>query len=97
MKPIPMQDVIDYYRINQPAGHWFDADTMRFFKTKLPDLAYETPAGVLFLTRETNPRGLTAYTVRRQVVNGDIETVGEFHAHPTKARGMRALKDAASA
>lgn len=92
MKTIRFTEVRDFYKRNQPDGHWFDADSMRFFKTKLPEVAYETAAGILFVTSEVNPSGVKAYTVRRQTVKGDIKTVGEFHSYKTGAAARAAIK-----
>lgn len=92
MKTIRFTEVRDFYKRNQPDGHWFDADSMRFFKTKLPEVAYETNAGVLFVTSEVNPSGVKAYTVRRQTVEGDIDTVGNFHSYQSQAAAMKAIK-----
>ena len=92
MKTIPFSHVREFYDRNRPEGHWFDRDTLRFFKSKLPTSAYETDAGVLFVSRETNPSGITAFTVRRQMVDGDIKTVGEFHHFPTAADARAQIK-----
>lgn len=92
MKTIPFNHVRMYYASHQPKGHWFDADSMKFFKTKTPAIAYETTAGVLFVTSEVNPSGVKAYTVRRQHVSGDIMTVGDFHHFPTAAAARAEIK-----
>lgn len=83
MKTIPMSEIIDFYKRNNPDGHWFDRGTMRFFKTKLPRNGFDGNAGVLFITRETNPSGVTRFSVRRQMYDGRIDTVGEFHSFLT--------------
>lgn len=92
MKSIPFSYVRQYYANHQPTGHWFDRGTMDFFKTLTPANAYETSAGVLFVTRETNPSGEKAYTVRRQHVSGSIDTVGEFHSFKTGALARAEIK-----
>ena len=92
MNTISFQNVRDYYDRNQPDGHWFDAGSMKFFKTKLPDVAYETAAGILFITSEVNPSGVKAYSIRRQHVDGSIKTVGEFHSYRTSASALKAIK-----
>jgi hypothetical protein len=75
-----------------PYRHWFDRDTMRFFNTVLPSHAVKTWHGNYFVTKETSPSGVSAYTVRRQDPdNGDISTLGEFHAHRTYEEARRAL------
>lgn len=35
-------------------GHFFDADTMRFFKTRLVQDLYATPNGAYFITNDLN-------------------------------------------
>lgn len=97
MKTIPIQLVHLRYQTAKPEGHWFDADTMKFFKTKLPLEAYETDNGRFFITRETDPSGKTAYSVREQDHTGDIKTVYDFHSFATKASAMAALKEVAHA
>lgn len=92
MKTFPFKEVRSYYSRRQPTGHWFSTGALKFFKSKLPANAYETSAGVLFVTRETSPSDITAFTVRRQRANGDIETVGEFHSFPTSADARAEIK-----
>ena len=92
MNIIKFSTVRANYASNQPDGHWFDRSTMDFFKTMLPDYAYETSAGILFVTRETNPSRIKRFTVRRQGESGDIETVGEFHVYLTAANALAEIK-----
>jgi hypothetical protein len=92
MKTIRFTEVREFYARNQPDGHWFDADSMRFFKTKLPEIAYESDAGIHFITSEVNPSGVKAYTVRRQLPDGQINTVGEFHSYKTRAAAAAAIR-----
>jgi hypothetical protein len=92
MKTIPFNHVRMYYDSHQPAGFWFTKGALAFFKSKMPANAYETSAGILFVTRETNPSGLTAYSVRRQHVSGSIDTVGEFHSFKTSAEARAEIK-----
>lgn len=91
MKTIPFYQVTEFYSRNQPDGHWFDAASCRFFKTVLPSVAYETTAGVLFITRETNPNNLKRFSVRRQGVDGDIATVGDFHCYASRDWALKAI------
>ena len=92
MKTIPITDVIDFYKRNQPDGHWFDKEPMRFFKSKLPSYAYETSAGVLFVTSEVSPSGEKKYSIRRQKPDGKIDTVGDFHSYATATDARREIK-----
>lgn len=76
--------VQDVELANSRAGqHFFDADTMRFFNSRvLGDLI----DGRYFVTSErfdeNHPR---LYTLREAMPNGHIETVGEFQGY-TSAR-----------
>ena len=89
---IPFEEVREFYSRNQPNGYWFSPDKMRFFRTCLPRVAYETNAGVLFITSEEFPSGNRRYTIRRQLYNGDIVTVGEFHSFPTRSAALAEIK-----
>lgn len=72
--------------------HWFDADTLRYFRTKLPGRAIKVESGTYFVTQETSPSGKTAYTIRRQDPdNGSIGTLGLFHSYETYAEAKSAL------
>lgn len=72
-------------RYNPGIGrHFFDRDTLRFFRSKLPRVGYEGQGGVYFVTSEqfvgsnrvASPR---KYTVRKLEGEGRIETVGKFN------------------
>lgn len=92
MKSIPFNHVRQYYANHQSKGHWFDADRMKLFKTLTPANAYETSAGLLFVTRETNLLGEKRYSIRRQHVSGEIKTVGNFHHFSTAAAARAEIK-----
>ena len=93
MKTIPFSEVREFYHRNQPDGHWFDAGSIRFFKTKLPEVAYElSSGGIYFVTRETSPSGESNYSVRRQLPDAKIQTVGQFHGYTTAAAARAAIK-----
>lgn len=92
MKSIPFSSVREFYQRQRPEGHWFDADSIRFFKTKLPTVAYETQVGVLFITSEVNPSDAKRYSIRRQKIDGGIKTVGTFHVYHTSADALKDIK-----
>lgn len=93
LKTIPFSNVLDYYERKQPDGHWFDRDTLRFFGSRLPSIAYETNAGLLFITSERDFDGQRRYyNVRRQTVDGHIKTVGPFNEYRTRAEALNAIK-----
>jgi hypothetical protein len=93
MNTIPIQHVKFKYAESQPDGHWFDAGAIRFFKTRLPKHAYESDAGTFFLTSEEDPGGDRRYTVREQLPDGDIKTVGPFHVWKTRDIGLAKLHE----
>jgi hypothetical protein len=70
---------------NEAAGRfWFRKDTLAFFKSKVyPTVVH----GHYFITRETNPSGETAFSVR-SCFDGEIDTVGEFFSHATHAEAL---------
>lgn len=71
-------------------GHWFNADTLRFFGSEVLPTVY---GGRYFITKEDNfQRTKKLYTVRQAQPNGDIDTVGEFQAYATRAEAVKAIK-----
>ena len=66
-------------------GHWFSANTKRFFHSRIGSTVYQGLGGVYFVSSEqfSDFQGYTAprrYTVRRYDSDRDsIETVGEFN------------------
>ena len=70
---------------NRYAGqHWFDADTMRFFRSRVSDKVYPVKDGAYFVSSErftdNSPR---LHSVRRAYDDGRVETVGEFQGYAT--------------
>lgn len=69
---------------DRPA-HWFDADTMRFFSSRVLGAEIHRQKGtarIVFVTSEQNDSPYTdhprRYSVRVMDHRGDIETVGPF-------------------
>jgi len=62
---------------NRDAGlFFFEKKTMSFFKSKIGTyLGY----GV-FITKETDPNGKTACTIRVALADGSVQTFGDFHS-----------------
>jgi len=66
----------DLKQANKAAGHhWFDEDTMLFFKSRLLDIPHTGAGYWTFATSEQPPYGKRVYSVRICYVNGHIETV----------------------
>lgn len=76
-----LYSVDDLKRCNRYAGqHFFDADTMRFFKSRVSDSLYSGPSGVFFVTSEKGPNNVRGYTVRQfDCQNASVDTVGPFN------------------
>lgn len=72
----------------QHEGHFFDPDTLSFFRSKIGDTVY---GGNMFITSERGARGPRVYTVRRVTKGGDIVTVGEHMDYSSKAQAVRAI------
>lgn len=69
-------------------GHWFDADSKRFFNSIAHDKIYN---GNIFLSTEKNNSRYNDdkkryFTVRCAFDNGDIETLGNFQGFATKGQ-----------
>jgi hypothetical protein len=77
-------------------GHFFDRDTMRFFKSRISDVVYNNDFAVYFVTSEqfvsTGYAKKRAYTVRRyDKKEKTIETVGPFNEY-SRAKAHRMAK-----
>lgn len=85
---------------NRRAGyHFFNADAMRSFGSRLPRKVYPVATGALFVTSEQwhtydrpEPR---LYTVRHIGDDGRTETIGEFQGWETSASANRFAGDLA--
>lgn len=77
----------------QHGSHFFDPDTMRFFRSRVGDKMYPAPDGIYFVTSEqydaSSPR---LYTVRFMNEKGDISTIGEFQGYATGKAAAREAK-----
>ena len=61
--------------------HWFDRDTLRFFRSRILRTVYQGPGGVYFVSSEQfDDASGRYYTVRRfDPTDGSVETFGEFN------------------
>ncbi len=76
-------------RANDEAGrHWFETDTMEFFKTRLESDLID---GRYFISSERGPYGPRAYTIRLADEDAHIQTVGEFMGYKTKTDAIHAV------
>lgn len=79
---------------NRESGHhWFDADTMRFFRSRVSGPVI----GNMFVSSENDRLGGgRRYTIRRANDDGSIETVGEFQQYGSKPAALRAIRSMAA-
>lgn len=70
---------------NRAIGHhWFDTDSLRFFRSRVSSRIYPTPSGAFFVSSECGSRQKARrYSVRFCDARGRIETIGEFQAYVT--------------
>ena|ERR1035441_10828858 len=72
--------------------HFFDAETMRYFNSKIIDSVWNEETGH-FITSERPPDGERAYTIRKaDFKTGQIHTIGEFMGYRSLAHAKRALR-----
>lgn len=82
--------------------HWFDPDTLRFFRGRLAQIGYQDTQGRVFFVSSEQNHGMGGpyprlYTVRMLTgPKGDIKTVGAFQAYRTAATAARYAKGYAS-
>lgn len=79
MNTVPISIVTDIH-----TGHFFDKDTMGFFKSTLPKLAVEHDGDYYFVTGErVTSDNKVRYTIRKlaRFNPGAIKTVGEYRQY----------------
>ncbi len=93
-----MDRIVTIYEIkSHHRGHFFDADTTRFFSSRYPQTGYRVGDKAYFITSEQfhglyEPDGQRLYTIRvLDYKTGDIDTVGEFNKL-TKSQAQTQLK-----
>ena len=75
-------------------SHFFDKETIRFFKSKICSRVYDGPGGIYFVTSEKGPHMPRRYSVRRlNIEEEDIETVGDFNLVSTRDEAYAIAKD----
>lgn len=88
-------------------GHWFDKDTMRFFRSRVGSVAYESNDGAyrFFVSSEKHEysggerEGYAYHSEPRlysvhvqRVADGSINTVGEFQGYRTRSAAENVAK-----
>lgn len=95
MRSMSLTEMIDLNK--RHGGHWFDADTMRFFRSRVlgggcDEEGYfvSSEKFVTYYPRyHEEPR---RYTVRRIDDEGHVTEVGEFQAYATARAARRAIE-----
>ena len=79
--------------------HFFDADSMRFFSSRVSELCWRVGEDIYFITSEADKGyikhkgSVRAFTVRKCDKRGDIDTIGEFQGHETLNEARSKIKD----
>ena len=77
--------------VKNSGSHWFDKESMRFFRTKLYPQVFSGEYGIYFITSESPPNGTRKFSVRKfNPETLSINTCGKF-CELTK---FKALKNA---
>ena len=84
---------------NKAAGfHFFERDTVRFFRSKICSEVYDGPRYSFFVTSEIGPDEIQRYTVRRyNHETHNVGTEGPFHKYERKRGAIEAAKRARGA
>ena len=102
---MPIHTITQAKNANARAGqHFFDAEAMRFFGSRLPRTVIPVADGALFVTSEQRPfmSGIDTapnprlYTVRHVSDRGTVSTLGEFQAFTTNDEAKKVAKVLAS-
>jgi len=86
-------------RAEKGSPHFFDADTMRFFSSRVSELAWQKDEIIYFITSEADKSyhkhsgSIRAWTVRKSDIDGDITTLGDFQGHETLSQARKAIKE----
>lgn len=81
--------------VTDGGSHWFDKNTMRFFRSRVSEALY---GGQYFVSSEENPSGERRYTVRKVEWEDDryvINNVGDFHSYASRSGAHKAAQRAA--
>lgn len=99
--PRPYLSLEDIVEANRKANcHFFDRETMKFFKSRVEEVHHLTPAEttrVFFITSESYGRydnEPPRFTVREfSPATGRVATIGEFMEHDTLRSAQIAVQD----
>jgi hypothetical protein len=89
-------------------GHFFDKDTMKFFSSRISELAWQKGGSqdpsykikdIYFITSEADQSdyrhkgSIRAWTIRKADLNGNIDTISEFQEYGSLYDARKALKE----
>ena len=95
-------------RSEKNAKYFFTPDTMRFFSSRVLELAWQKGGSndpsykikdIYFITSEADSSiykhqgSNRAFTVRKSTSDGSIETIGKFQEHATKRDAQKAIHE----
>jgi hypothetical protein len=84
------------YCVDHCGSHFFDADTMRFFNSRVDSIAYtDGEGGAYFATTERGPDGKRRASVRHYS-KCRVNTAGEFQSYRTMDAARKAAKKLAT-
>jgi len=91
MKIYDIQDIEMIHKSS--GGHFFDAESKRFFNSRILETVYQGTGGVFFVTSEKAPNDTErGYTIRQfNPETGSVSTVGTFNIW-TKAGAQATAK-----
>lgn len=84
-------------RHRQAGGHWFDADTLRFFRSRVGSRVWPVSDGWLFVSSEqfASSQGQASprrYTIRKVRPDLRIETIGDFQQYASRSGAVAAVE-----
>lgn len=92
MKTASIEEIERRYQPGK-GRHWFDKNTLRFFRSRLAVQGYESENGlVFFVSSEQAPHSRRRYSVRALLGPGGIETVYGFQAFTSSGAATKAAQ-----
>ena len=79
--------------------HWFDADSMRFFSSRVSELCWQKEDLIYFVSSEADSSptqhsgSIRGWTVRTCSKEGSINKIGEFQEHSSLREAQKAIME----
>jgi hypothetical protein len=78
---------------NGYSKYWFNADTMRFFNSRISELCWKINDKIYFISSERQSEKYDRlYTVRVCLLDGNIETYSKFQEYSTINEARKIIK-----